>query len=133
MIQGCYITHPGSILGTSIFRDFYGPGPKVPVSQGFRSSASNGVDTIGKSTKNYGNPCRVCFVSWISCGDIMDQRESRPPWWRMGSWTFWRPLVTWRRVLRTMFRAKAALNTTAWVLLFESSNHTEACSTIYYS
>ena len=28
-----------------------------------------------------------------------------------------------------MFRAKAGLNTTAWVLLFESSNHTEACST----
>ena len=80
MIQGCYINHPGSILGTSIFRDFHGPGPKVPVSQGFRSSASNGVDTIGKSAKNYGGYCRLCFVLWISWGDIMGQRGSRKPY-----------------------------------------------------
>ena len=51
MMQGCYINYPGSIVVTSIFRDVHGPGPKVPVSQGFRSSASNGVDTIGKSAK----------------------------------------------------------------------------------
>ena len=45
--------------------------------QGFLSSASIGVDTIGKSVKNYGDYCRVCFISCISWGDIMGQSGSR--------------------------------------------------------
>ena len=35
--------------------------------------------------------------------DIMDQRGSRTALWRMGSRAIWRPLVTWRRVLRTIY------------------------------
>ena len=58
MMWGCYRSHPGVIMGTSIFRDFHGHDPKVEMFQGFRSSASNGVDTIGKSVKNYGDSCR---------------------------------------------------------------------------
>ena len=94
--------YPDLILRTSIFHDFQGPNPKPQMFQGFRSSASNGVDTIGKNAKNYGEPCRVCFVSWISCGVIMGQRGSRKVKWMMGPWAFWRPPATWRRMLRTI-------------------------------
>ena len=102
MIHRYYKNYPGSILRTSISRDCRCLMLKMKLFEEIRSSGSNGVDTIGKSAENYGDTCRVCFVSWISCGDIMDQRGSRNGWWRMGSWAIWRPLVTWRRMLRTI-------------------------------
>ena len=33
---------------------------------------------------------------------MVDQRGSGNADWRMGSWAIWRPLVTWRRVLRSI-------------------------------
>ena len=57
--------------------------------------------TIGKSAKKNGVACRVCFDSWICCGDIKGQRGVGPTLWRMGFGAIWRSGVTWRRVLRT--------------------------------
>ena len=73
--------------------------------QGFRSSPSNGLDTIGISVKNDDNPCRESSEIWSWAGDIVDQRglwntDMRkgpgPPEGPPGAWT-------WRRVLRTTF------------------------------
>ena len=77
MMWVCYRSHPGLILGTSFFRDFHGHDPKIKMFQGLMSSGGNGVDTIGKSVKNYEGTCRESFDSWISCGDIRGQRGSR--------------------------------------------------------
>ena len=46
------------ILRTSNFHDFQDPMLARGLLQGFRPSASNGVDTIGKNAKNYWGPCQ---------------------------------------------------------------------------
>ena len=66
------------------------------------SSSGKTKGTIGKSDKNYGGSCRVCFHSWICNGDIKVQRCRWPTSWRMGSGAIWRPGMTWKRMLRTM-------------------------------
>ena len=53
---------PWLILLTLIFHDFHSPMLTRGLFEGFRSSASNGVDTIGKSAKHYGDPRRELFI-----------------------------------------------------------------------
>ena len=55
------------------------------VAQMFPASTGIGMNSIGKSIKNYGNRCRESSDSWIS-GEVMEvQRGSGLPWWRNAS------------------------------------------------
>ena len=90
------------------------------------SSSGKTKGTIGKSAKNYGEPCRVCFDSWICGGDIKGQRGLWLPLWRMGSGAIWRPWVTWRRVLRTIFMERLGGPVTLHQYYSSSSTYSEA-------
>ena len=54
---------------------------------------------------------------------MVDQRGSGNAEWRMGPWAIWRPLVTWRRVLRTICALRCGCFSTAMLKPEESASH----------
>ena len=79
----------------------------VPMFGRIPSSDRDGVNTIGKSIKNYGDPYRVWFIWWTWSPDELGQRGSGTPWWMKPLGAIWRPPVTWRKVIRTIRRPKS--------------------------
>ena len=56
-----------------------------------------------KELKNSEGYCRGLIFSWTSSKVMVFQRGSGSTLWRTPLEPFWRPMVTWRRVLRTIF------------------------------
>ena len=68
------------------FFDIMKSDQNVSDSQRFPSEPEFLVCTIRKNIKNYGDRCRVYFVSWTWAWDIMDQRGVRNTDWRNPPW-----------------------------------------------
>ena len=101
MSPRCSLKHPPLILWSSIFHDFQVLGQNDSVSQYFPLRYGHGVDTIGKSVKKYqAQRMDVSFgglepeISWSKGGPGTPTGGTPPE-------AIWRPLLTWRRVLRT--------------------------------
>ena len=98
-----HLNDPELILGTSNFHDFSWFSRNVPVFRMVPSSSGNKVDTILKNIKHDYGWYRV-YVIWSRLSlDNLGQRVARTADRRNPLWPLWRPPVTGRRVLRTIF------------------------------
>ena len=101
MIPKCYINGPESILRSSIFRHFH---------DFWRDRAVDSIDPVKLERRRIYHS-KESWKSYVE-NSSFDELESEISWIKGGPGLqtggtpprpIWRPLVTWRRVLRTIF------------------------------
>ena len=100
MIFGHVLSHLDLILRNLIFQH-HEKWPKRAGISRFPWTSEFLVRTIRKSIKNNVNWCRELIIWLTWARDIVSQRGVQSADWRTPPEPIWRPLVTWRRVLRT--------------------------------